>query len=241
MNLFKGSLKIGAMSVLALSVIACFHGEDDEDTSVQATYKVSISNLTNGQPMTPVAVVLHTSGYNAWTLGATASSGLEKLAEGGDTTDFISEAAANMNVLSTNVAGSAPFGPGSVETVNLTATYNSGLKLSLAAMLANTNDAYTGLTSVDIGALTVGDSMTMMSHVFDAGTEADTESAGTFPGPANTVDMDDKGYSSTRNDAHDFITVHPGVITKDDGLSASVLTEAHRWNGVAAKIVIERI
>ena len=239
---YKRVLKLGAVSLLASSIVGCFHNvEEDGDKAVEATYKVTISNLTNGQPLTPVAVVLHNSGYDAWTLGGAASSGLEKLAEGGDTTDFIAEAAANMNVLTTDVAGSMPFGPGGTATVNVTANYNSGLQLSLASMLANTNDAFTGYTNADIGSLAVGDSMTMMSHVFDAGTEANTESSGTLAGPADASTAVDKAYSATRDDLHDFVTVHAGVISMDDGLTTSVLGEEHRWNGIAAKIVIERL
>ncbi|MDH5426535.1 MAG: spondin domain-containing protein, partial [Gammaproteobacteria bacterium] len=214
----KLGAKLGAASILSLSLVACFHGEDDsDDMPIEATYKVTVSNLTNGQPMTPVAVVIHKAGYHGWTLGSAASTGLEKLAEGGATTDFISEAAANMYVMSTDVAGSAPFGPGGTATVNVKANYNSGLKMSVASMLANTNDAFTGLDAVDIGSLAAGESMTMMSHVFDAGTEADTESAGTLAGPADDSTSADKAYLAARDDSHDFVTIHPGVVTKDDG------------------------
>ncbi|MDH5258599.1 MAG: spondin domain-containing protein, partial [Gammaproteobacteria bacterium] len=109
------------------------------------------------------------------------------------------------------------------------------------SMLANTNDAFTGLTSLDIGSMAVGDSMTMMTHVFDAGTEANTESAGTIAGPADDSAAADKAYSATRDDLHDFVSVHAGVVTMDDGLTTSVLNESHRWNGMAAKITIERL
>ncbi|MDH3325330.1 MAG: spondin domain-containing protein [Gammaproteobacteria bacterium] len=241
-NTSKDRLKIGVVSILALSLAACFHNEDDdENMPVVAMYKVTVSNLTNGQPMTPVAIVVHKSGYDAWTLGGMASIGLEKLAEGGDTADFITEASANMNVSTTDVAGATPFGPGSSVMVEVKANYSNDLKLSLASMLANTNDAFTGLLSADIGSLAIGESMTMMSHVFDAGTESNTEASGTLAGPADESTAASKAYSATRDDLHDFVSVHAGVVTMDDGLTTSILDESHRWNGVAAKIMVERL
>ena len=243
MKKFKHPLKVGAVSLLALSLSACFHSEDDDDEhmhSMDASYRVTISNITNGQPLTPAAVVIHKSGYSAWSLGSAASSGLEKLAESGETTDFIAEAAANANVVSSDVAGTGPFSPGSSAMVEIMAAHSSDLQLSIASMLANTNDAFTGMKAVDIGEMAAGDSMTMMSHVFDAGTEANTEASGTIAGPVDTS-TGDKAYNSARDDLHDFVSIHAGVVTMDDGLTTSILDESHRWNGVAAKIVIERL
>jgi len=242
MKIFKHYLKTGLVILAGLSLVACFHGEDDDEVEMSdATYKVTISNITSAQPLTPVAIVVHKPGFSGWTLGGAASNGLEKLAESGDTIDFIMDAAANINVSSTNVAGTAPFGPGEVASADITTTHSNDLEMSFASMLANTNDAFTGMTSVEIGAMSVGDSMTLMSYVYDAGTEANTESAGTLAGPVDTLMLEDKAYSATRDDLHNFVTVHAGVVSMDDGLTASILDESHRWNGPAAKIVIERL
>jgi len=241
MKKFKRPLAITAASIMALSLSACFHSDDDEDDPVVATYKVTVSNLTNHQPMTPVAVVVHKDGYNGWAFGEAASTGLEKLAEGGITTDFISEASANANVVTTDVAGAEPFGPGGSVTVSVMANHSADLEMSVASMLANTNDAFTGLDAVTIGELAVGESMIMMGHVFDAGTEANTETDDTIAGPAGDAAIDG-GYSDgARDDAQNFVRIHSGVVTSDDGLSTSALNESHRWNGVAAKVVIERM
>jgi len=207
-------------------------------TSYDLTIKVT--NITNGQPLTPAAIVLHKSGYSGWRIGSAASVGLEKLAEGGDTTDFISDANADTNVLTAGVAGSAPFGPGGSSTVDVSIMENKDALLSLASMLANTNDAFAGNSQVAVGALSVGDSMTVYSHVHDAGTELNTESTGTLAGPADTSAAADKAFSAVRDDIHDFVTLHNGVVTADDGLTASVLNESHRWLNVAARIDITR-
>lgn len=211
-----------------------------ENLAMTYNLTVKVTNITNGQPLTPVAVVLHKSGYSGWGIGSAASVGLEKLAESGSPTDFIAEADADANVLTTGVAGSGPFGPGGSESVDVSVTENKGALLSLASMLANTNDAFAGNLQVAVGAMSVGDSMTVYSHVHDAGTELNTESAGTLAGPADDSMAADKGFSATRDDIHDFVTLHPGVVTMDDGLATSVLNESHRWMNVAARIDITR-
>ena len=210
---------------------------DDESMS---SYTVKVTNITNAQPLTPVAVVLHKTGYNAWSIGSASTSGLEKLAEGGDTADFIAEAKANTHVMMTAVAGTEAFGPGASVSTDISIDTDEKALLSLATMLANTNDAFAGNVQVPVGAMDVNDVMTVYSHVHDAGTELNTESAGTLAGPADVSTAADKAYSATRDDIHDFVTLHPGVVTQDDGLSTSVLTEAHRWMDVAARIDITR-
>jgi len=201
---------------------------------------VKVTNITNGQPLTPAAVVLHKSGYSGWEIGTASSSGLEKLAESGSPVDFIAEADADTNVLTTGVAGSDAFGPGGSVSVDLSVSENKEVMVTLASMLANTNDAFAGNAQVFVGSLKVGDSMTVYSHVHDAGTELNTEAAGTIAGPADTSTAADKAYSAARDDIHDFVTLHPGVVTMDDGLTNSVLDESHRWMNVAARIDITR-
>jgi len=215
---------------------ACSHNDDDHMMPAMATYEVAVTNATNGQPLTPIAVVAHTAGYQPWTLGDSASTGLEMLAEGGDVSQFIADADANANVGTTVSSTNGPFGPGATESVEFDVMPASDLQISVAAMLANTNDAFTGLANVAVGELAAGDSMTMMARVYDAGTESNSETAATMPGPA----AGGEGFNTARDDT-DFVSIHAGVVTADDGLATSALNESHRWLGPAAKITITRI
>lgn len=226
-----------ASSLILLGLGGCFHDSDDDDMMMDETpsYQVKLINLTNGQPMTPVAVIAHKAGYHAWHLGAAASTGLEKLAEGGDTSDFLDAAMMNDMVITTATAGSGPFLPGSSEMTTIKTSMNSDLHITVASMLANTNDAFTGALSVDVSDLAKGESKAMLTHVYDAGTEANTETAGTLPASGG------QGFNSTRDDSINKVLVHAGVVTEDDGLTSSDLGEEHRWNGPAAKLVISRI
>lgn len=223
--------------LLSLGLSAC---SDDDDPvmptqPIDASYTVTVTNITNGQPLTPLAVILHESTYAAWTLGDPASQGLENLAESGNPAIFVTESFISPGVIDTSASGNGPFGPGTQESVSLTIPYTADLQLSVATMLANTNDAFTGVNNWKIGDLAVGESATVLTKVYDAGTEKNTETSATMPGPA----AGGEGFNSARDDIN-VITIHPGVVTTDDGLTGSALNETHRWLNTAAKIVVLR-
>ena len=102
-------------------------------------------------------------------------------------------------------------------------------------MLGNTNDAFTGINSWSLANLEVGATYTTVSPAYDAGTEANTESAATVPGPA----ANGEGFSPSRDDTG-FISMHPGVVSSDDGLSTSALTVEHKFDNPVIRIQITR-
>jgi len=224
-------LAVTVISAGLLTLSAC----SDNDNMSQATYDITVYNLTNGQPFTPLGIVVHESAYMPWQLGEAVSTGLEMLAESGNPSDFLSEADTNTAVVISTSSSNGPFGPGSSETVSITIDHSASLQLTVASMLANTNDAFTGIRNWDIGGLAVGESTSSMTHVFDAGTEANSETAGSMPGPAAMGE----GFNTTRDDL-DRLTIHSGVVTVDDGLTTSALNESHRWLGQAAKVTVTR-
>ncbi|WP_455212459.1 spondin domain-containing protein, partial [Kaarinaea lacus] len=165
---------------------ACSDDSDDNgmDEPQMIDFQVTVHNLSANQPLTPLAVVLHQPDYTPWALGSQASDELEQLAEGGDTSAFINSASADAMVYAT-AAGSAVFLPGNSSTINISAMPSNDITLSIASMLANTNDAFTGVTGLDVSGMNAGQSISVMLKVMDAGTEANTEAAGTIPGPAD--------------------------------------------------------
>ena len=70
----------------------------------------------------------------------------------------------------------------------------------------------------------------------DAGTEVNSEAAGTMPGPADGGE----GFNATRTDTG-YVAMHPGVVTVDDGLTNSVLTVQHKFDNPAVRIMVTRI
>jgi len=225
-------IKLITLSSLLLSfgLAGCFHDEDDETST--SSYDITITNITNNQPLTPFAVVMHQSGYDAWSLGSSVTTGLEELAESGSPDAFLTEADANSNVIATATNGAITI-PGSSATISVTVDDNSNLMLSVAGMLANTNDAFSGVNGWDISELVTGDSMVVLAKVYDAGTETNDEA--NIPGPA----AGGEGFNAARVGL-DQVVIHPGVVTTADGLNTSALDESHRWQNYAAKISITK-
>ena len=137
-----------------------------------------------------------------------------------------------------SASGGAPIGPAGSETVSIDLLNNDriGLQISFASMLVNTNDAFTSLnTSAET--MAIGDILTFDSVAYDAGTEADTESATDIPGPAGGG----TGFDAARDDQADRVSMHNGIVSQNDGLATSDLTEQHRFDNPVARISIERI
>lgn len=196
------------------------------------SFEVVVTNLTYAQPMSPVAVILHDEG-SFWALGETSSVGLEKLAESGDSSDLLNESF----VLSSQT-GAGMLMPGMSETINVSFADNHPELLSIATMLVNTNDAFTGVNAMPLTNLRAGESISFTTRSYDAGTERNTELMATIPGPASGGTGE--GYNELRDDI-DKVGMHAGVVSVDDGLTSSVLTQAHKFDNPTLKITVSRI
>ncbi len=196
------------------------------------TYQITLVNATANQPLAPTAIILHDDSYYGWQIGSPASAGLENLAESGNPADFIAEADA---LDSTTSAGIIP--PGGSGSVSVSAVWREDLSLTIASMPVNTNDAFTGTTGWNIAQLAPGESTRALLPIYDAGTEANTESIDSVPGPA----AGGEGFNAARDDVADYVVRHSGVVTADDGLSTSALDESHRFDQGALHVTVTRM
>lgn len=224
--------RLGVPLLGATLLAGCYHNDDDDKI---ASYEVTVTNLTEAQPLSPPALILHQDGYHPWQVGNAASNGLEQLAEGGTTTTLLTEASVNLAVKAT-AADTAAILPGASSTVMIESRDYGNFKLSLATMLVNTNDGFTGLDAEPLDSLGLHDSRSIEVTAYDAGTEANSESATSVPGPA----AGGEGYNSTRDDRN-TVGGHPGVISADDGLGGSALNASHRFDNPVARITIRRL
>jgi hypothetical protein len=232
-------LHIGGLLILTLGLSACSDDEIIREVEVivevpapvpfpvDVSYQISVTNLTASQPLSPVAVVLHQAGY-LWSVGGVPSVPLEMMAEGGDNSGLLTLGMAA-------ASGTGPIGPGSNETISVTVQDVTDAKLTVATMLVNTNDAFSGLNAWDLSQLAVGDSWTTTAGVYDAGSEVNSEAAGTMPGPADGGE----GFNAMRSDTG-YVAMHPGVVSADDGLNSSVLSVEHRFDNPAVRIMVTR-
>ncbi len=229
----------------AVFVLAACDNNDSRDVPPgtpppvpMATFDVTVTNLSNAQPLSPVAVIAHRPGYSVFEIGSPATIALEMLAEGGDNSALIADASADAVVVST-ATGAAPIGPASSETITVQVAVGqlSGLLISTSTMLVNTNDAIAGINGVDVASFAAGDSVTLRSIAYDAGTEANTEAAADIPGPAGGGE----GFNAARDDIADRVAMHSGIVSQDDGKLSSDLTGQHRFDNPVAAIRIERV
>jgi hypothetical protein len=234
--------KSALVLMLAGSLAACGDNDNNDPIEDQAPvvvvepepvvyeFTITFSNLTAGQPLSPLSVIAFDD-TAPWQFSESASVGLEMIAESGANEEYLSDE----NALAA-VSAEGGIGPGETTSVTLSVDAQDVLNLSFAAMLGNTNDAFTGLSSVDVSTLEVGSSISRTTAAYDAGTEANTETADTVPGPA----AGGEGFNEIRDDIADMITMHPGIVSNQDGLSTSALGAELKFDNPVSKIVITR-
>jgi hypothetical protein len=198
-------------------------------TPVTYQYNVTVKNLTNAQIMSPIAVVLHDEGQ-LWQLGQAASSALEMLAESGDNTAVLAD-----DMVLAGQSGASPLPPGMQETITVSIEDSMPQLLSVATMLVNTNDAFSGINAMVIKDLVVDESISIQTSSYDSGTEMNSELMATIPGPAGGGE----GFNEVRDDV-DFVAMHSGIVSQDDGLMQSALTQAHRFDNPTLMITVTR-
>lgn len=221
--------------ILCVPLLSVFLIAGCKHQDKMASYEVTITNLSEAQPLSPPGLILHRKGYHPWQVGSPASNGLEQLAEGGTTSVWLDEAEDSPKVLET-VSDTAAIPPGASSSLTIDSRNFRDLSLSMAAMLVNTNDCFTGLDAEPVADLAVHESRSLYVTAYDAGTEANSETVATVPGPA----AGGEGYNSTRDDRN-TVGGHPGVISVDDGLTGSALHAENRFDNPVALITITRL
>lgn len=194
-------------------------------TAMADMFEVTITNITAGQVLTPPVVITHDSSVKLFTLGQAAPDYLIPIAEDGDISGLsgIDSHAAISDV----EMASAAIMPGGSVTLTVETTQDFPL-ISLAGMLATSNDAFVALngSTLDFN----NSSMSLYANVYDAGSEANTEDCQFIPGPPC-------GNGSVRDtdNAEGFVHIHSGIHGIKD-LQAS----QYDWNNPGVHVSITR-
>lgn len=215
------------------------------------TYEVTITNMTQGQPLSPPVLVTHTSAVHLWKKGLTASPSLRMIAEEGMTKDMVKACQGKSTDIA--FAPATPEGhimPGKSMTMKIKA--KPGDLLSAVAMIAATNDGFIGLDSCPLdekgmtamkAAMTEEtstdarskDTMPMMKDgmiskeamAMDAGTEENTEKKSDTPAP-------DMGKGHVATDPQQPVSMHKGIMGSGD-----LDKDKMGWTGPVAKFEIK--
>lgn len=204
---------------LLFSVIASVHAGDWSD------YRLTIRNATTHQVITPPLIVVHRGDFRLFNVGSAASDGLIALAETGNNAVLNAEVSGDSGVLSTIAATDViPYG----QSASFDFSAPSMAHVSLAGMLATTNDGFAGLDDVALPKR----SAHYYVFAYDAGSEMNNESCAYVPGPPCPADS-----GNARTDSGEgFISIHNGIHGGSD-LNPKQLD----WRGPVAVITIERI
>jgi len=195
-----------------------------------AEFEVRITNLTRGVVFTPVLVAAHEPSVQPFQAGTMASVELEILAEGGDPGPLAALLLTLPEVFDGHVSD-GPVPPGETATVRVR-TRGQADHVSLLAMLVPTNDGFVALNTVPGPK---GNKSSMFTAVaYDAGTEANSETCDTIPGPPDVCTGE--GFNEARDDSAAYIHVHSGIHGIGD-LDAA----AHDWRNPVAQVVITRV
>ncbi len=216
------------LAVMAVGLQAC---NDSNDASVR-TFEITVSNLTTAQPLSPAAVIHHRADYHVYQVGSPASQAVERLAEGGDNGALLAESAADPAVF-VRRSGSAAIVPGGNETFTISHTA-ADPRLTVMAMLVNSNDGFAAVDGIDLSGIANGGQAVYYGRAYDAGTEANSETASTVPGQGG------EGFNVARDD-RDRIALHAGVVSQDDGLATSSLSVQHRFDNPVIEVRVRRI
>ncbi len=200
-----------------------------------ATYRVTIENLTQGQPFSPPVLAAHGGGFDMFEVGRAASDELAAIAQDGEPGPMFLAARASGSVTEAVNAGAAVPPKGMLRRE---IRANHGDRLSIASMLVCTNDGFWALDAV---ALPAQGAQSFMATGYDAGREQNTEQSEhivdtcSIPRPL-PGDNDGNMNRPVASNPVEPIRDHPGV--KGTG---ELDPGFHGFANPVARITVERV
>ena len=239
---------LGAVLVsgaIAFSTAAMAGGND-------RIYRITVQNATLGQPIAPSVFATHDEGFRLFDVGPAPSPGgsgydayfaLATMAETGYPFLVLDSVAAADGVYDAVVLAkdNGPMVPpvvfpGESNSTTISAAGNAKY-LSAVAMLGATNDAVYAVRGVRLPN-GVGDTVHVGANAYDAGSEANAESADTV-GALGAMDDNPVTGMGIDENGEGHIHVHAGIhgVGGMGGLSAAT----HDWRNPVVELTIERI
>ena len=235
--LMVGLLALGSLALPALA-------QDDVITG----YEITVTNTTSGQPNTPPVYAFHEDGVSLFGVGDTASEGIREVAENGNLAPLLDsldgvDAVQSAGILTDGDDPRPIPAPGTPGEDMFASTLTTVLApqpdadvLSLVWMEICTNDGFAGANAIALPA--AGETVTVDSVAYDAGTELNTEDFADIVPPCQGLTgltSDDEGTGESNPDLAEngVIAVHPAIQGNAD-LDADV----HSLDGVVNRVTI---
>ena len=247
LTLGAGALAAGALGASALGQQGGDGGDGGDGGGQQGrVYRVTVANLTRGQPFTPPAVALHQPSVEVFSVGDAANAPTQERAENGTLVPLLDLIESTPEIRAAAAGGSplvpeddpADTGLPYYATLRLSADA-SATHLTFASMLIATNDGIVGLDTVALPEA-VNESTPYYANGYDVGTEENTERFEDLVPPAKTLILGGEPEGTTETDSElatdGVIQPHPGIQGVGD-----LPPEVYDWREPAALVQVERI
>ncbi|MCW2928307.1 MAG: hypothetical protein JWM86_2275 [Thermoleophilia bacterium] len=255
MTRIRSTIAAAALTVCAAAALAIPAASGAaESSSAIHTYKVTITNLTKGQPLSPPIIATTYGSGQFFKPGGTANWGIQQIAENGNNTPLYDSTVLDMKAgYVTDVQrATAPLVPkGSPadamfdQSVTLTIRAKNTDRINWASMLGCTNDGFAGFNAARLPRAK-GRTVNVPVYDYDAGTEENTEDFADLGaacqgaiGVKSTLGAMGTGMTDWTLAEGGSIHRHEGIFgASDDGL----LEDVHGWNPKKiAKVAVTRL
>lgn len=212
-------------------------------------YRVTITNATLGQPVAPSVIATHSDAFHLFGLGPAPMPGdsgyddyfaLATMAETGFPFLVLDQVDVSNGVWEAKVLATSRMPPVLLPSESNSTTIGASGKakyLSAVGMLGATNDALYAVRGVMLPR-GVGDTVHVGTNAYDAGSEANAESADTV-GALGAMDDDPLSGAGINEGGEGYIHVHAGI--HGTGGSGGLSPATHDWRNPVVEVTIERI
>ncbi len=185
------------------------NGQGNNGHGNARTYSVTVTNVTEGQILTPPVFAAHNRSADVFDVGQPASFGVKEIAENGNLAPLADALTGVKGVRDSGIGGGAdgPLFAGDSRTFSIETNRTARL-LSTVQMVVCTNDGITGIDSTPLP-VKLGETVTVYTVAYDAGTEINTNSLDDFVPPCSGFETG-TGTSNPALAEGGVITMHPG-------------------------------
>ena len=247
---------VAVVAALALVVTPFAFADrgDDDGKGKTNTYRVTIKNLTSGQPLSPPVVATHRGEDQLFEVGEPASVGVREIAENGNNAPILAFLEANpFGTISDFESSSVPLFPAGTpggtgtpnppdfpDEVTFTLTVDKHVRhLSVVTMLVCTNDGFTGVNGLELPKK-AGRSVTVRTNGYDAHTEVNDEDLAHIVPPCQLIGVSSgEPGMDVSNPAH----AEGGVIAHHEGIKGGgdLVRSVHGWKDPVAEIRVTAV
>ncbi len=243
------ALILTLLGVAGFSTAGTVFADENEGHDHLLTYRVTLQNLTHGQPFSPPAAATHDEDIHMFQVGALATDELAAIAQDGNEIPMVnlfkSLRMEDEDDVTDVVDVGRPLTPqgvvkgGFTDSVTFTIRAHPGDRFSIATMLICTNDGFTGL---DAAKLPKHGSAVYFTNGWDAGRELKTEKQADLVEPCSLLGpVVLPGVHPSPN--FDPPQVPPYAIRLHAGIRGvgSLSVALHGWVNPVARVTITRL